>query len=805
MSGPEKANALRPRWSKVFSDLWENKSRTMLVVASIAAGVFAIGALVSAYFILAEDIPGSYSDINATNITISTAPFQENLTRVVEQVEGVEQAEGRLISNVRVRRPGELWQFLTLYVAEDYSEDQINQVLAIEGQAQPPHGELVLSQDFLRNAGFQVGELVEVEFPDGSTHLLPVAGLVTDMAQSGPAQQTDANLFITTSTYRMLGFTPYFNRLLITIEGDGGDIQQIKAVAEAVEDKLERNGAPAYRTQTDLSTEHPMQEITFAVLGILSALAVLLTLLSSSLIFNTLNALLAQQTRQIGVIKLVGGQRRQILGMYILLIIAYSLVTLAITMPLGAIAGFAFADFMATLLGASLSGFRIVPLAFVLQVIVAIVVPLGAGYFPVDQGAKTDVRTALSNEAQEKESGQGDLLNRLTARLRFISRPILLSVRNTFRKRGRLLLTIFTLTVAGSVFIAVFNVRSSMLGVIDDVMKLFLSDVTIYFEESYPVSRIEQELLPIPGVEKVEGWDGTDGAIWDEDDNVVVNLSIVASPHDSELLDPDIVAGRWLQPGEKYALVISDSIYDWYPELEVGDSLAIKLPGEAKKDWEVVGIFRFISMMGDPIAYADFDFVADLNGTPNQAYSYRIVTSEHSLEYQQSINRYITGLLEDKGLPVYTIESGEEIRASNTDAINILVIVLLIMALLTAFVGAIGLTGTMGMNVLERTREIGVMRAIGAVDFAIMQSVVIEALVIGLITWVLSIGGSYPISVFLLEVVGNAIMGTSPTLIFTPMGVFIWLGVVVFLSFVASLLPARNAARLTINEVLSYE
>ena len=55
----------------------------------------------------------------------------------------------------------------------------------------------------------------------------------------------------------------------------------------------------------------------------------------------------------------------------------------------------------------------------------------------------------------------------------------------------------------------------------------------------------------------------------------------------------------------------------------------------------------------------------------------------------------------------------------------------MIMALLTAFVGSIGLTGTMGMNVLERTREIGVMRAIGAVDFEIMKSVVIEGMMIG--------------------------------------------------------------------------
>jgi putative ABC transport system permease protein len=97
------------------------------------------------------------------------------------------------------------------------------------------------------------------------------------------------------------------------------------------------------------------------------------------------------------------------------------------------------------------------------------------------------------------------------------------------------------------------------------------------------------------------------------------------------------------------------------------------------------------------------------------------------------------------------------------------------------------------------------MRAIGAVDFEIIKSVVIEGMMIGLITWVLAIGLSFPISELLLKIISESMMGSSMSLTFTPMGIFIWLAVVILLSIVASILPARNAARLTINEVLSYE
>lgn len=144
-------------------------------------------------------------------------------------------------------------------------------------------------------------------------------------------------------------------------------------------------------------------------------------------------------------------------------------------------------------------------------------------------------------------------------------------------------------------------------------------------------------------------------------------------------------------------------------------------------------------------------------------------------------------------------------RESSGTAVNTLIIFLMTMAILTAFVGSIGLMGTMSINVLERTREIGVMRTIGAVDGVVMQSVIIEGLVIGLITWVIAIVLSYPISSVLLNIISQAMAGASFALVITPLGTFVWLGVVVILSIVASVMPARNAARLTINEVLAYE
>jgi putative ABC transport system permease protein len=303
----------------------------------------------------------------------------------------------------------------------------------------------------------------------------------------------------------------------------------------------------------------------------------------------------------------------------------------------------------------------------------------------------------------------------------------------------------------------------------------------------------------------VEAWGGTTGDIWDKNDEVVSNLAIAAPPQDTKLLSPEFVAGRWILPGEEKAIVVSDTIYDFYPQLKPGDPLIIKLPGLKEEEWTVVGIFHFVNLMGDIIAYGDFKFISEKIHLPDQAASYRITSVNHDTASLRFLTRRIDTYLRDRNYLVQDVKSGYLLRESSTQAINILIIFLLIMAILTAFVGSIGLTGTMSINVLERTREIGIMRTIGAVDMVIMQSVIIEGLVIGLITWFLAIGLSFPISTLLLTIIGEAISGSGIALSFTPLGILLWLAVVIFLSVFASIMPARNAAQLTINEVLAYE
>ncbi len=726
-------NLLKPRWRKVFSDVWDDKTRTGLVVASIAVGVFAIGMIVSAYVILGEDINRSYASVNPPNIEIWTDPFDQDLVRALDKLPGVAAAEGRRFIAIRARQGTDNWQNLTLVGVPDFAS-AINHLSPLAGTQYPADSQVIVSQNMMHITGFQVGHPIEIELPDGTTHTVTVVGLVTDQTTSKPDPNSTNDAYVTLKTLRSFGLDSDFNHLYITVNGNGSNSPFIASVAAAVKDQVKRSQRVVYRLDEQLSSEHPMTSSILAIIGVLGALGGLITILSSSLIINTLNSLLTQQLRQIGIMKLVGGRSRQILGMYLTLIIAYGLIALVLAVPLGALAGYGLAWFIATLMGAGLQGFRVIPVAVLAQILIATLIPLGAGFFPVNSGARTNVQRAISNNRLSQASTRSQVSNFATRWFRWISRPILLSFRNTFRQRGRLLLTLFTLTVAGAVFIAVFNVRDSMSSVMDQLMQHFMGDVTVTFRQPYRLAKVEQALLAVPGVQGVEGWGGAAGEVWDARGQVVTRLSIVAPPQNTKLLSPDFVAGRWLLPNEKDALVMSDTIYQFYPRLQPSDTLIIKLAGRREAPWKVVGIFRFVAMLGDPLAYANFDFVADQIHLPDQALSFRIITQSHYAASQQALTRNIDSYLHDRDFAVQSVTSGYVLRASASQAVNTLVIFLLIMAVLTAFVGSIGLTGTMSINVLERTREIGVMRTIGAVDSVIIQSVIIEALVIGLIT-----------------------------------------------------------------------
>ena len=222
-----KPNLIKPRWSKVISDLWDSKLRTLLVVASIAVGVFAIGMIVSTYTILSEDINLSYELVNPVNIEVWTDSFSEDFLRVIEQVPGVEAAEGRRTVGVRGSTDGIAWESLDLVAVQNFETMQINLLTAIDGIQVPQRRELLISYDFMNNTGFEVGDQVEIELPDGASYVMPVVGIVADQATGGGDIRSGPYAYITMDTLPALALAETYNRLYVTVGSIKNDIAAI--------------------------------------------------------------------------------------------------------------------------------------------------------------------------------------------------------------------------------------------------------------------------------------------------------------------------------------------------------------------------------------------------------------------------------------------------------------------------------------------------------------------------------------------------------------------------------------------------
>jgi putative ABC transport system permease protein len=384
-----------------------------------------------------------------------------------------------------------------------------------------------------------------------------------------------------------------------------------------------------------------------------------------------------------------------------------------------------------------------------------------------------------------------------------LPRPLLISLRNTFRRKGRLVLTLFTLSMAGAIFIAVFNVRITLHDYIDQIGRYFLADVTLDFDHYYRLNEVKNLAMQVPGVVDVEGWAYASAEVLYPDGSAADTITILAPPAESSLVSPILMEGRWIQPGDEKVITVSESILSKFPDLHAGQTLHLSILGR-ESDWLVVGIFKFVNQQGT-IAYSTYNYVSRLTHAPNRSFSYRIVTEQHDPVYQQKIGEDLDTYFRSHGFHVSQARTGQSTLQVAVESLDILVTFLLIMALLTAFVGSIGLAGTMGMNVMERTREIGVMRSIGAVDKEVMRTVIVEGMVIGSISWLLGALLSFPFTALLSYIISEAIFHSPIGVHFTYLGFILWLLVVLVFSAVASILPARNAARLTIREVLAYE
>ena len=625
----------------------------------------------------------------------------------------------------------------------------------------------------------------------------------------------------------------------------------------AVTDWLEAEGVVVQRANIPEPGVHLMQgnvDTGLLMIGILGGLTMLL---GAFLVTNVMGAVVAQQVPQVGVLKALGARRGLVLRQYGRMVVIFGLLALLLAAPLGLLGAWFMSNDLARRLNYDIPSFGLKATTLAVQAAGALLVPALAALGPLRAAAAMTIREALSNQLRTTNDEPR------MKRVERLPRTALLSLRNVARRPVRLALTVAALALAGAMFMATFGLRLGLYEAIEILVGEFPYDAQVDVVEPQPVQRllraadeVEAELFGRATTDftdstdlaatqsvdsaksvvssspmRAEAWGVADARRVYPDGRLGTSFTLYGVPPTTQIAPFAEKAGRWLYeegargqgPGageERPALEpgtgnLAPSLYINYETEKLterpgpGDELALRLNGVQERAARLVGISL---RPFEPAAYMPYDQWERATGQRGRASRLVVYLAERPPTADgrprpdsATVAAALTARLEAAGIAVARTETAESYRAGYRAQFDTLVLLIMALAGLTALVGGLGLGNTMALNVLERSREIGVLRALGAKRPLLRRLVLAEGLLIALGSVALAVPLAVPLTLALDRIMGNALLGSPLTFRFAWGAAGAWLALVVVIAVVACWLPAERAARMTVREALAWE
>jgi putative ABC transport system permease protein len=792
---------------KIFRDLWTNKARTLQVVLIIGIGAAAIGMIMGTRNLVIPGMQNMWRNIDPAMINLFIGPsISEDGLNSLKREAGVKEIEGFSSTTIEWRlTPDQDWKQGGLNMREDYSHQRLNKLELIQGDW-PVEKSIGIQNGSDSYFGIKLGDSIYLRINDREFHIRSNGILYNQLSQ--PAYLGgSAQFYVTRDDYERMVGNRDFNNILVA--APVWDEKAVQELADRLQKDLDRQNIDSFRFITNPNKHFFQDQMDglFLLLGILSALALGLGLL---LVYNTINALISQQVDQIGILKAVGARTWQIVLHYFGMIFLYSLLAMLVALPLGIFGAWAISSWLVGSFGAVVGSFEIDRASVIAMVIIVILAPLLASLIPILSGARTTVRDAISTYGLSAKAG---LLTRMLARVRHISRMTLLTISNTFRHKWRVLLLQASLVMSGLVFMMVISVRDAVEHTIRDVMFSILdADATYVLNRVERIEEIDKLVLSYPGAKSVEMWGLINATIRpkgqpeSEDDKGTLMLGV---PLPTRLYGYQLRGGRWLEPQDERAVVLNQKLAEDIG-VGVGDWVTVRYGENNSQDWRVAGLIF------DPIltnsANVPRQILLKDNGIVGRSNTIWVKFDTEDPASQIALAKGLRDYLKQNHVDVsaqrgvFGIGGDSTAETGNTfiNQFNFLVVLLGIMAVIIGVVGSIALSGALSLSVIERRREIGVMRAIGASAWSIFRLFIGEGLILGWLSWLIAFPLSIPAGQVMVKALGSAFR-LDILYQFTPRGPVMWLVIITILSILASWLPAFGATRISVRESLAYQ
>jgi putative ABC transport system permease protein len=810
---------------KLRRDLRASWPRLALMVIAIAISLTVFGGVLFAWAATGRESSQAYTASEPASATILLdRPIEvERMAAIAVQARrrpGIIEATGRTQFDSDIRVNGQPLD-LPLQVFVATPDDPMRMArfdLQQEGSWPPSPGDIFIGEDSLALLELAVGDTVAIETPSGAPMQLRVADAVYDPSLSPSPQEQRGRGYLSTASLATPGKPVLLDQLKLQVADPGRttpsrDRDAVVAMAGEVGEWLRRDHGLAIREiQVPTPSAHPHQWQADALLGSLLAGGAAALLLAAILVANMLNNLFTQQIPQIGIMKAIGAQSGRIGRLYLAMTLVVAVAATLLALAPAVLIGRAGASAILGFLGIQADSLTAPWWTSVVVLAAGLVLPLLLALPPLVRTSRTTVRAAIDHHSGgSKPSAATGVLARL-GRLHRLDRGLLLALRNTIRRPARFWLSVGLLAAAGTVFVAGMSLSTGVEAITQEQTEQRTWDVDVQLASPASMDEVTTLVRRLPDVSRVEGLTVAPAGVAGPGQIPVTRtypdqghgrVSVTAVPAGTtKFRAPKLLEGRWLNPGETGAVVLNQiTRNNTVPGIGAGDTVQL-LVGGKPTTWRVVGIVE--ERMGGGGVYATAEGFAAAMGQPPRVNQLRIATTSHDEPTRTAVADAVNEALSGAGIKVGSAASVSRSEAISEGHMGPIVTIVLAIAVVMGVVGGIGLASTMSTNILDRTREFGVMHAIGARPRAVRRIVVAEGVFLALASCLVAVIPALGLTAILGAGLGNLFFSAPLPFRVSLLAVGIWVVLVVLGAVLATDAAATRASRLTVREALAY-
>lgn len=786
------------KFRKVLNDLRANLSKTVLVVFALVIGLWGAGSILVSYTILQNDLSENFTRTSPPHVILTSKDFSRLNINDFSAKPEIESAEFRDLAFLRIEVHPNEWIPLWLYGVENFNDFKIARIYQEQGNKIPKEGTMLIERNGQLVSDLKNGSIAKIRA--GSRMLsLPISGICFDPAQAPATQDAFIYAYTNKKTFAEISGETANRRLIFRLKNVKTK-QDIETVTDKILAELKAQGILVSSVNIPKINEHPHQWQLNTLLFLEGSIGFLALLMAAVLVSQLMAAILAKQVRQIGVLKAIGASRFNIFQIYVSMILVFGITAGIIAIPLSVYSGFAFARFVAGIINFEILTTTLPVYVYVLLILTSLILPVLLSLPALVKGVSMSVQEAISDYGIKENATGNKTEKTISTSLPY---SFVMALRNTMRQKKRLLITVITMALGVAIFSTGFNVRSSLKVLLSDVKDGMKYDVQVVLTNQ--LSK-EEALLPfknINNISRIETWNGGRGELQSKVVATADGVGIIALPYNTDLIKLRLLNGRWLNKSTENEVVMNQQAADIYKGLTVGDYQTLQI-GEKSVKVKLVGI---VEEFDKGKIYMDINQYDSFANPDHHINSIMFVAKDNNYEKVIALKKDIEKAIVPSSLSVLYVMSQAERVKIIYDHLNIILTTIVFLALLVLVVSAMGMASATSINIMERTREIGVLRAIGATPKQIYKLFVNEGMMISLASIVLGLLLAWPLSSIASSFFGELILGDGVSLrfSFSYSGFWITLFTTVIFGWLASRVPAQKAINVSTHKALSYE